>query len=335
MPVNILVTGGAGYIGSHTAKAIAEHGWRPIIFDNLANGFREAVRWGEFKRANIHDGRALRAVIDAHDVRALVHFAGAIEVGRSVNDPSLFWHENVTGFASVLAAARDCGVKRIVFSSSAAVYGSGDGQAAGAPLRESAPKSPSSPYGDTKLAGERMLAAHCVAYGASGMALRYFNAAGADPGGLIGEAHEPETHLIPLAIGAALGRRAPLTVFGDDYPTPDGTAVRDYVHVSDLAAAHVAALDAEMAPGAFEALNVGAGRGASVLEVLSTVAKVTGVEPSHRFGPRRPGDPPVLLADITQIQRRLAWRPYRSELDVIVRDAAAWHAQQAYGMAPA
>ena len=256
----VLVTGGAGYIGSHTVKALAQAGWAPMAFDNLSLGFAEAVRGAPLIEGDVRDSAALARAMEAHRVAAVIHLAGLIEVARSVAQPDLFWDHNVAGTAALLTAMREREVRRLVFSSSAAVYGQVPGARGDQPLTEDLPKNPASPYGDTKLAGERMIAAHCAAFGLAAVALRYFNAAGADPSGELGEAHEPETHLIPLAIEAALGKRPPLTVFGTDFPTPDGTCVRDYIHVTDLAAAHVAALEAPLAPGAFEALNVGTGR---------------------------------------------------------------------------
>ncbi|HEY0436277.1 MAG TPA: UDP-glucose 4-epimerase GalE, partial [Phenylobacterium sp.] len=228
------------------------------------------------------------------------------------------------------AAMRQCGVKRLVFSSSAAVYGQ-EGRGPLETISETAPKAPASPYGDTKLAGERMIAAQCRAFGLSAVALRYFNACGADPSGLIGEAHEPETHLIPLAIAAALGEAPPLTVFGDDFDTPDGTCLRDYIHVSDLAAAHVAALQLQMPDGAFEALNVGTGEGRSVREVVAAVSRAAGRAVPHSIGPRREGDPASLVADPSRARARLGWRAESSSLDQIVADALRWERDPAYG----
>lgn len=327
----MLVTGGAGYIGAHTAKALADQGFRPVVFDSLRSGFREAVRWGEFVHGDIRDGRALREAITAHGVREVVHFASLIEVGRSVERPDLFWDVNVGGSAVLLDAVRDCGVERLVFSSSAAVYGQPDGLAPGDLLGEGLPTSPSSPYGDTKLACERMIAAYCRAFGVSAVALRYFNAAGADPSGLIGEAHDPETHLIPLAIAAGLGVGNPLTVFGLDFPTSDGACLRDYIHVVDLAAAHVAALAVDLPAGAFEAVNVGTGRGWSVLEVIDAVERALGRPVPRSVGARRAGDPPGLVADPSRARALLGWSPACSSLDEIVRNAAAWHRNPRYG----
>jgi UDP-glucose 4-epimerase/UDP-arabinose 4-epimerase len=326
----VLITGGAGYIGSHTAKALAESGWRPVVYDSLSGGHREAVLWGDFIGGDIRDGRALREAMTAHAVVGVIHFAGLIEVGRSMERPDLFWEHNVGGTGVLLSAMRDCGVGRLVFSSSAAVYGGGAG-AADALIPEDAPKAPTSVYGETKLAGERMIEAHCRAFGLSAVALRYFNAAGADPGGSIGEAHHPETHLIPLAIEAALGLGKPLTVFGHDFETPDGSGLRDYIHVSDLARAHVAALVAPIEPGGFEALNVGTGVGSSVLEVIGAVDRAVGRPTPYTIGARRAGDPASLVADPRLIGVRLNWTPRDSSLDHIVQTAARWRRDPKFG----
>lgn len=326
----VLVTGGAGYIGAHTAKALHERGFQPIVFDNLSAGFREAVRWGPLVYGDIRDGRALGEAMTAHGVRAVVHFAGLIEVGRSVARPDIFWEHNVSGTVSLLATMRDRGVGRLVFSSSAAVYGQG-GRGPLETILEAAPKAPASPYGDTKLACEQMIQSQCRAYGLTALALRYFNAAGADPSGLIGEAHEPETHLIPLAIGAALGDGKPLTVFGGDFDTPDGTCLRDYIHVGDLAEAHVAALEVDLPAGAFEAVNVGTGRGHSVLEVVEAVGRAAGRPVPRSLGARRTGDPPSLVADPSRARELLGWKAVRSDLEQIVADALRWERSPGYG----
>jgi UDP-glucose-4-epimerase GalE len=327
----VLVTGGAGFIGAHTAKALHDRGYLPVVYDSLSSGFREAVRWGPLVHGDIRDARALSDAIAEHGVKAVIHFAGLIEVGRSVAKPDLFWEHNVAGTVSLLGAMRDRGVGRLVFSSSAAVYGQG-GRGPLETIPEAAPKAPASPYGDTKLACEWMIEAQCRAYGLTGVALRYFNAAGADPSGLIGEAHEPETHLIPLAMAAALGDGKPLTVFGDDFDTPDGTCLRDYIHVNDLASAHVAALEAQLAPGVFEAVNVGTGHGHSVLQVVEAVGRAAGRPVPHGGGARRPGDPPSLVADPARAKSLLGWSPIRSSLDEIVADAVRWERQPAYGV---
>jgi UDP-glucose-4-epimerase GalE len=331
---SVLVTGGAGYIGSHTAKALHDQGWRPVVYDNLSSGFREAVRWGEFVHGDVRDARALREAMEHHGVEAVIHFASLIEVGRSCERPDLFYDTNVFGTAAILQAMQDASVPRLVFSSTAAVYGQPEGLAPGAALTEGLPKEPTSPYGDTKLACERMIAAHCRAFGLSAVALRYFNACGADPSGLIGEAHDPETHLIPLTIRAGLGRGKPLTVYGCDYDTPDGACLRDYIHVCDLADAHIKALEVELAAGQFEAANVGTGSGYSVLQVIAAAEKVLGRPIPHFIGPRRAGDPATLIADPAKAEAMLGWQARMSSIEEIVSSAAAWHANQCYGDKP-
>jgi UDP-glucose-4-epimerase GalE len=256
MAKRVLVTGGAGYIGSHTAKALAQAGHTPIVFDDLSAGHVEAVQWGPLVLGDVRDAHAVADAMSAHAVDAVIHFAGLIEVGRSVRDPAPFWDVNLGGTAAVLQAMRVCEVGRIVFSSTAAVYGQPAGEGA---LTEDLPLAPINPYGDSKLAAERMIAGICAAHGLTGVALRYFNACGADPKGRIGEAHDPESHLIPLAVEAALGVGAALTLFGDDFATPDGGCVRDYIHVEDLALAHVLAVEHTMAEGEFLAMNLGTG----------------------------------------------------------------------------
>lgn len=326
----VLVTGGAGYIGAHTAKALNERGYHPIIYDNLSSGYREAVRWGQLVEGDIRDRETLGRALEAHGVKHVIHFAGLIEVGRSTVKPDIFWDINVAGTTALLTTMQDHEVERLVFSSSAAVYGQGDRGPLEA-IPEEAVKAPSSPYGDTKLACEWMIRAQCQAYGLTGVALRYFNAAGADPSGLIGEAHEPETHLIPLAMAAGLGDGKPLTVFGADFETPDGTCLRDYIHVNDLAAAHVAALEVDLQPGAFEAVNIGTGRGHSVREVVDAVGRALGRPVPHSVGERRAGDPPSLVADPSRAKNLLGWEPVCSSLDEIVRDALRWEGQPRYG----
>ena len=329
----VLVIGGAGYIGAHTCKALSEAGHQPVVFDNLSSGFEDAVRWGPLVLGDIREPPALRAAILDHAVTAIVHFASLIEVGRSMTQPDIFYDVNVVGTLNLLNALRGTAVTRLVFSSSAAVYG----QSGASPLElldESLAKEPSSPYGDTKLSCERMIAGYCRAYGLSSVALRYFNAAGADPSGVIGEAHDPETHLIPLALGAALGTKKPLTVFGADFETPDGSCLRDYIHVNDLATAHIAALRLDMRPGDFEAVNVGAGKGRSVFEVIAAVESATGRPVPYQVGERRDGDPASLVANPAVAHARLGWRAHHSSLERITRDAAAWHMAPAYGPKP-
>ena len=326
---SILVTGGAGYIGSHTAKALSRAGFLPVVYDNLGNGHREAVRWGPFVHGDIRDRAGLAAAMTRYGVSGVIHFAGLIEVGRSVTEPAVFWDHNVAGMAAVLDAMRVVRIPRLVFSSTAAVYGRP--RNAFGHLRETDDTCPINPYGDTKLACERMIAGYGAAYGLSAVALRYFNASGADRDGEIGEAHAPESHLIPLAIESALGWGSPLTIFGDDFPTPDGTCVRDYVHVEDLAAAHVKAVSLPGLPGTFEAMNLGTGQGHSVREVLAAVGSVIGRPVPSVSGARRPGDPPSLVADAAVARARLGWHPLRSDLATIVASAAAWRRAPAFG----
>ena len=333
MGSRVLVTGGAGYIGSHTAKALAAAGHTPVVFDDLGNGHREAVRWGPLVLGDVRDRAALARCMAAHEVSAVIHFAGLIEVGASVRAPDLYWDHNLNGVAAVLGAMRDVGVERLVFSSTAAVYGQPETGSREA-LREDGPTRPINPYGDSKLAAERLIAGCARAYGLKGVALRYFNASGADPDGEIGEAHQPETHLIPLAVEAAMGLGKPLTVFGDDFPTPDGSCVRDYVHVSDLARAHVLALDADPGPEGFTAMNLGLGQGHSVREVIAAVGRAVGTPVPHVVGRRREGDPAVLIADPARARRVLGWRPEFKRLDDIVETAARWRSTPRFGLPP-
>lgn len=317
----ILVTGGAGYIGSHTCKALAAAGHTPVVFDNLSNGHRDAVRWGPFEDGDITDPKRLREVFEIHAPEAVIHFAGLIEVGHSVSDPGAFWHANVIGSWTLLQAMKTAGVTRIVFSSTAAVYGIPET----VPIPEDTPTVPVNPYGDTKRAVETMLANHAGSDGLAYAALRYFNAAGADPEGELGERHDPETHLIPLVLQVARGQRKSISVFGTDYPTPDGTAVRDYVHVSDLAAAHVAAVEHLNAGGETLTANLGTGTGYSVREIIETCRRVTGRPIPHSDSPRRAGDPPQLVAAAERAAERLGWTPTQSDLDTIVATAWRWH----------
>ncbi|RYG88203.1 MAG: UDP-glucose 4-epimerase GalE [Alphaproteobacteria bacterium] len=326
----VMVTGGAGYIGSHTAKALHHAGYRPVVFDDLSNGHAEAVKWGPLVVGDVRDRSAVGRCMAEHAIDAVIHFAGLIEVGRSMVEPDAFWDHNLNGVASVLAAMRATGVRRIVFSSTAAVYGQPEPGSLQA-LHEDLPLVPINPYGDSKLAAERLIAASARAYGLEGVALRYFNAAGADPGGELGEAHHPESHLIPLAIEAALGLGRPLTVFGQDFPTADGACVRDYIHVADLAQAHVLALDADLGPTRFAAMNLGLGRGRSVMEVIAAVDSATGRRTPRTLGPRREGDPASLVADPSRARDRLNWRPQHTELEGIVASAVRWRRRPAFG----
>lgn len=318
--MRVLVTGGAGYIGSHACKALAVAGHEPISYDNLSTGHDWAVRWGPLETGDILDLDRLSQVVQRHRPDAVMHFAALAYVGVSVRDPGSYHRTNVVGTLNLLDAARSAGVPGFVFSSSCATYG----VPKRVPITVDTPQQPVNPYGWTKLAGERMLSEHCAAYGLGAVALRYFNAAGADPDGLIGEDHDPETHLIPLALDVAAGRRPHLDIFGDDYPTPDGTCVRDYVHVGDLADAHVRALEACKA-GAMRAVNLGVGRGYSVREVVDTVRRVTGRDVPIRLAPRRAGDPPALVADVSSATEQLDWTARWTDLDAIIESAWRWH----------
>jgi UDP-arabinose 4-epimerase len=319
LTTTVLVTGGAGYIGSHACKALAAAGLTPVVYDNLSRGFEWAVKWGPFERGDILDRPRLEAVIRRHRPIAVMHFAAFAYVGESVAYPATYYRNNVVGSLALLEAMRAGGVDRIVFSSSCTTYGVHGTD----PIGEDTLQAPVNPYGVTKLLVEQALRDFGVAYGLRAVALRYFNAAGADLDGEIGEAHDPETHLIPLVLEAA-ATGAPLTVFGYDYPTPDGTCIRDYVHVTDLADAHVAALRSMDQASGFRAYNLGSGRGFSNLEIIAAARRQTGCEIPIKMGPRRAGDPPVLTADASKAGRELGWTPRRSSLDDIIGTAWRW-----------
>jgi UDP-arabinose 4-epimerase len=321
----VLITGGAGYIGSHTAKAVAEAGLVPVVLDNLVQGHKESVRWGPLEEGDILDGPFLRSVFEKYDFEAVVHFAAHTSVGESVKDPGKYFRNNVEGTLALLGAMASAQVGTIVFSSSAAVYGAPEN----VPISESHPLRPTNPYGESKLSAENALRRFGEDHGMRWAALRYFNAAGADPNGQLGEDHDPETHLIPLAILSALGQRQALDIFGTDYPTPDGTAIRDYVHVQDLADAHVRALRHLSAGGASLALNLGTSTGHSVLEVVRSVERVSGRSVPVRHDTRRAGDPPRLVADARAVTDKLGWKPTYPELDTIVEHALGWHVSRA------
>lgn len=320
MKPGVLVTGGAGFIGAHACKWLAEAGVRPIVLDNLSTGHADAVKWGPLVRADVRDRDAVAKALRDHRVQTVMHFAASAYVGQSMQDPALYYDNNVAGMIGLLAACRAAGVRRVVLSSSCATYGIPDRL----PITEDTPQRPINPYGWTKLICEQMLADHARAYGVSYVALRYFNAAGADPDGMLRERHDPETHLIPLALMAAAGQIERLDVMGGDYDTPDGTCIRDYIHVADLAAAHVAAWRHVQAsgPGAALSVNLGTGQGASVLEVIETVQKVTGCRVPYVMRDRRPGDPAILLADASKAQQSLGFAPKWPNLAAMVRDAA-------------
>jgi UDP-glucose-4-epimerase GalE len=330
MTLRVLVTGGAGYIGSHTCKVLAEKGHVPVSYDSLECGHRWAVKWGPFVEADLADGAALRETLTAQRIDAVIHFAAYANVEESVRNPRKYFQNNVVNSLRLLDAMQDTGVAGIVFSSTCAIYG----VPREIPLGEDHVQAPVSPYGESKLFTERSLRRYEEAYGLKWVSLRYFNAAGADPGGEIGEHHDPETHLIPVAIQAALGERESMELYGTDYPTPDGTAVRDYVHVTDLADAHVKALEQIVEGGESMAFNLGTGRGHSVREVVAAVERVSGQPVFVREAARRTGDPASLVARADLATRILEWRPKHTEIDGIVKTALQWH-QRAGGRSPA
>jgi UDP-arabinose 4-epimerase len=318
---SVLVTGGAGYIGSHTCKAFRRAGFDPVTYDNLTLGNPEAVKWGVLEIGELADSGHVRETLARYRPAAVVHFAALASVGESSLNPTLYYQNNVGGTAALLDAMRDCGVDKIVFSSSCTLYGNSPKVV---PIPEELPYAPISPYGATKMICEHMLQECAAAFRLSFMVLRYFNAAGADPEGEIGECHVPETHAVPLLLEAAAGESKAFTIFGDDYPTADGTCVRDYVHVADLADAHVMAVRALLNGAESTALNLGTGRGWSVRELVAGVREVTGCDVSALVGARRPGDPPVLIADASRARHQLGWRPNYAELNSQIMHAWAW-----------
>lgn len=323
--MNILVTGGAGYIGSHVCKHLTRCGHQVVVYDNLSTGFRELARWGVFEHGDVRDETRLRNCLRRHRPDGVIHFAALSQVGQSVREPGVYYRNNIGGTISLLEAMRQEDVRLIVMSGTASVYG----QPEVLPIPESCPAAPVSPYGFSKLCMEHMLADFAAACDLRWVSLRYFNAAGADPEGETGELHDPETHLIPRVFLAALGRIPRLEIFGDDYPTPDGTCIRDYVHVQDLASAHRLALDYLAEGGVSRAFNLGTGTGLSVRQILDAAAAACGCPIPHLFAPRRPGDPPRLIADARLIRDILGWEPALSTVDDIMRTAWAWHRRQA------
>jgi UDP-glucose-4-epimerase GalE len=326
--MNILVTGGAGYIGSHTCKELIRRGHRVVIFDNLGRGHRWAARDIPVIVGDLLDYDALLDALHGHEIEAVVHFAALALVGESCANPALYYRNNVVGSLNLLQAMVDCKVPKIVFSSTAATYGVPKTDL----IREDHPQLPINPYGWTKLVVEQMLHDFNQAHGLRTAALRYFNAAGADPAGLIGEDHDPETHLIPNVLRVALGEDNNLVIHGEDYPTPDGTCIRDYIHVADLATAHCLALE-WLEANEHGAFNLGTGSGNSVREVLEACRQATGHPIPVKVGPRRAGDPPKLVADSGRAQSQLGWTPTHSSIQEIVSTAWRWH--QAHQGAPA
>jgi UDP-glucose-4-epimerase GalE len=317
---NVLVTGGAGYIGSHACKALARAGFTPIAYDNLTSGHRGAVRWGPIEKGDILDRERLNEVLKTYRPSAVMHFAAHAYVSESVDDPAKYYRNNVAGSLSLLEAMREAGIVQIVSSSTCATYGIPQA----VPITEDHPQTPINPYGASKLMIERMLADFGSAYGLRTISLRYFNAAGADPDGEIGEDHDPETHLIPLILEAAARRRPDITVYGTDYDTPDGTCIRDYVHVTDLATAHVLALKALAGGSQSACYNLGSGKGFSVREVIAMASSVTGREVPVKEGLRRPGDPPYLVANATRAEAQLGWKSQYDDLSTILKTAWLW-----------
>ena len=316
---NILVTGGAGYIGSHACKALAKAGYQPIVYDNLLYGHEWAVQWGPLVIGDISDQQKLREVFETYKPEAVMHFAAFAYVGESVYDPAKYYKNNVVGTIHLLETMRESNIQSIIFSSSCATYGT----PTQLPIPEDHVQNPINPYGKSKWMIEHVLADYEKAYGLQSISLRYFNAAGADPEGLIGESHDPETHLIPLVLDAASGKRPSITIFGDDYDTHDGTCVRDYIHVEDLANAHVLALKALQEGQKTIAFNVG--NGYSIKEIIDSVERVTGLNVPVEMGPRREGDPASLIGSAETIKQELGWNPRFPNIDDIIRTAWNWH----------
>lgn len=325
MRPSVLVTGGAGYIGSHTCKRLWECGFLPVTVDNLERGHSWAVKWGPLVKGDLADYHLLVEVMREYRVEAVLHFAAYAYVGESVLDPRRYMRLNVIAGLNVLDAMVQVGVRKIVFSSTCATYGVPER----IPMTEDLPQRPVNPYGESKLYLEKALDWYGRAYGIKWIALRYFNAAGADPHGELGEDHEPETHLVPLAIRAALGLLPSLSIFGTDYPTPDGTAIRDYIHVTDLAEAHVLALRHLESGGKSMGINLGTGRGHSVREVVRAVEEIAGCPVPVKEEGRRPGDPPILVADASLAKEVLGWEPRFVQLKEIIRTALLWHKRRA------
>lgn len=327
MSGTILVTGGAGYVGSHACKALAQAGMTPVTYDNLERGNRWAVKWGPLEEGDIRDADRLNEVFQKHNPVAVMHFAAYGYVGESVQDPALYFNNNITGSLSLLDAARRFDVSRIIFSSTCATYG----LPLQAEIDETHPQTPINPYGASKLMVERALQDYGQAYGLKYAILRYFNAAGADPDGEIGELHSPETHLIPLALTAAMGSEGPLMILGGDYDTDDGTCIRDFIHVRDLATAHVAALNHLLADKESISLNLGTGKGTSVKDIVSAIQDVCKLSVPTTVKPRRAGDPPVLVASAARAKSVLGWEPKHSEIREIIETAYAWEKRKSDG----
>lgn len=318
--MKVLVVGGAGYIGSHMVKMLSLAGHQVVTLDNLSNGYRDAVLYGDFIEGDIADAALLDKLFTEQAFDGVMHFASFIQVGESMEKPAMYYRNNVTNTQTLLDAMVDHGIKRFIFSSTAAVFGEPEYT----PIDEQHPRQPINPYGHSKLMVEQILADYDRAYGLKSVSLRYFNAAGADPDGELGERHVPETHLIPLVLQAASGRRESITVFGDDYDTPDGTCIRDYIHINDLCSAHLLALEYLVKGGDTRRYNMGNGQGYSIREVIDTAKRVTDCDFKVEMGKRRDGDPARLVADSALIQEELGWKPEYPGLDVIIQHAWAW-----------
>ena len=323
----ILVTGGAGYVGSHVCKLLAAKGFSPVAVDCLSRGHEWAVKWGPLERVDLTDEAHLKEVIRQHRPIGVMHLADLCDVGESVKDPGKYYHNNLVGSINLLKGMLNQGTGSIIFSSSCAIYG----MSGKIPISETEAKVPITPYGMSKFVVEHMLRDFALAYGIGHVCLRYFNAAGADPEGEIGECHQPESHVIPLAIKTALGEQGYFEIFGTDYETPDGTAVRDYVHVSDLASAHVLALQYLLEGGQSIALNLGTGQGHSVKQIISVVERVSSRVVVVKERPRRAGDPSILVANASEAFKVLNWTPKHDSLDDIVATALNWHRKQLLG----
>lgn len=321
--MKICVTGGAGYIGSHTCKALAKAGHEVVVYDNLSTGHRQFVKWGDFEHGDIRDTQLLRACLKKYRPDGVIHFAASAYVGESVENPGKYFSNNVAGTLSILQAMREEEIPAIVVSGTCAVYG----QPETVPIDESCPKNPINPYGASKLFMERMLADFETAHGIHWTSLRYFNAAGSDPDGEIGEIHDPETHLIPRVMLAALGRLEAVDIYGTDYPTPDGTCIRDYIHVDDLASAHILAIERLLGGKSSMAVNLGTQKGSSVREIIDGVATISGMPVPAREMERRPGDPACLVADAAKAANTLGWRPQKPLKDML-QDAWAFLSEQ-------
>lgn len=318
---NILVTGGAGYIGSHCCKGLSQKGYHPVTLDNLVYGHRKNVKWGDFFQGHIGDHKVMDKIFSKYDIEAVIHFAAYAYVGESVTNPRKYYNNNLCGTFGLLDCMLDCGIKKIIFSSTCATYGLPQR----IPIDETHPQKPISPYGKSKFMIEEILKDYDKAYGMRFISLRYFNAAGADPDGELGEEHKPETHLIPLVLEVAGGHSKNLRVFGSDYETEDGSCIRDYIHVTDLARAHVLALEKLLDGGSSDFINLGSGKGYSVLQVIEKSELITGRDINYTVTERRSGDPPVLIASNDKAQQVLGWKPYFNEIKDIIRTAWNWH----------